>query len=75
MYVIKDQIQKLAIYNYVGYNYALQGECPVYNRLLYQRQRISVIAAMSTIGVISNEIIEEVKSLKLQFFNENYYQK
>ena len=45
----RDQIRKLG--------YALQGEHPVYNRF-HRGQRISVIAAMFTVGVISTEIIK-----------------
>ena len=36
--------------------YALQGERPMYHRLLHRGQRISVIAALSTEGVVSTEI-------------------
>jgi len=46
----RDQVRKLG--------YALQGECPVYHRLFHQGQRISIIAALTTEGVVSTEIIK-----------------
>jgi len=44
----RDQVRKLG--------YALQGNHPVYHRILHQGQRISVIASLSTEGVIATEI-------------------
>lgn len=44
----RDQIQK--------FGYALQGERPVFYHLLYRGQRISVIAALLTEGVVCTEI-------------------
>ena len=40
------------------FGYALQGERPVFHRLLYRGQRISVIAALSTEGVVCTEIMK-----------------
>ena len=38
--------------------YALQGERPVCHRVLHRGQRISIITALTTEGVIANEIIK-----------------